>query len=88
MGGGEEQRYCKPLLNPGGLVGLGAVGMLEAQEGGPVPGNESVEFSLILILPTLGPMVGMSASPTLQQTLEYNVFLIFFLLAFSLVPGT
>lgn len=46
MGGGREQRCCKPVLKPGGLGGLGIEGMLEAQGAGPGPGNGSVESLL------------------------------------------
>lgn len=45
MGGGEAQRCCQPVLKPGGLIRLGALRMLEAQDGGPAPRNESVEFT-------------------------------------------
>lgn len=48
MGGGEEQRCCKPVLKSGGLVSSGAVGKLEAQDGGLAPGNESVAFTFFL----------------------------------------
>lgn len=42
---------------------MGVVGLLEAQDGRPMPGNESVEFTLVLILPTLAWWACLSLPP-------------------------